>query len=1099
MLGNLQKSYFDWFQTEKKVKLESIYPVTRTKIIIPRWHDEILTRPRLLEILNDLLDQKLIIIAAPAGYGKTSLLIDFANNSEWPICWLSLDTLDQDPFRFFAHFISAIQVRFPLFGNNATAILNNIPQNKLDVPVLVSALVNDIYENITEHFILVLDDYHLVEVSDHIKEFINQFLQDVDENCHLVISSRRLLTLSDMPLLVARNQVGGISFEEISFSSPEIQALLSKNYHLTISDDSANAINEQIEGWITGLLLSTHILEDKIGERIRVARVSGVGLYEYLAQQVFDIQSQEIKDFLLRTSLLEEFDAQRCENVIGKALQMSSPWRELMDELMVRNLFVLPVGEGSNFWLRYHHLFGEFLQSRMRQSRPEEAEKIIIALGDEFSVQKDWERSFNLYKQVDATDKLVELIEDAGPEMVATGQLLSLKGWINHLPAEEVNSRPSLVSLRATIMLGLGEVKESLVLLNDVIRQLQTTGADIQTLALSLIRRAVANRTLGEYANSRADSQAAINLLKQAPKYGHIRAEAMRILGGTYYLQGELKAALTTLKESLQIFESYNDQQNIPKLLFNIGFMNFNLGNYVRAESMYHDALEYWQSGGNIAWAAELLNNLGILQQLRGDFEAAAKNFEKAIEYARISNTTQAEGLSLASLGDLYRDLDAYREAVDVYKQAQLIAKQLDDRFLLFYLDLAESVLSRISGDLQKSKFLLEAAEIKSKKSGSAYTESLLNLEWAMYFLADHNYPDAFHLAKQAYDYFRSEGHEIESLRAAFCCVLSAVGDNDQLLEYLGKVMAKLNENDYAIPLIIQAREAQRRLSSFKGTSEIKTQIAQILERVERFEEKLPEMRRNIRRQATIVPFAPPRMVIQSFGKTQVFINDRLVTNSDWQTQTSRDIFYLFLAHPEGLTKEQVGVILWPEASSDELKLRFKNSLYRLRRAVGRQALLLEDDYYVFNWSSDYEYDVEVFTKSIEQAELVRDNQEKSIYYKKAIAVYKGEYLSDIDETWASIERQRFLRMYLDALLHLAIISLDQKDYKTVLRYCFQALSEDACFEDAHRLVMRVYAATGNRAALVRQYERCCDALEKEINVPPSKQTQELYQNLLQN
>ena len=1084
-----------------KKSVESKYPVTRTKIIIPRRHDEILTRQRLFELLNDLLDLKLIIIAAPAGYGKTSLLIDFANHSEWPISWLSLDSLDQDPFRFIAHFISAIQARFPEFGQNSMGVLKNTPQDKLDTPAMVTTLVNDIYEHITEHFILVLDDYHLIEESESVTHFVNQFLQDVDENCHLFVSSRRLLTLSDMPLLVARNQVGGISFEEISFSAEEIQDLLLKNYHLTISDESAAGITEQTEGWITGLLLSTHLLEDEIGERLRVARVSGVGLYDYLAQQVFDHQPQTVKEFLLRTSILEEFTVDRCKRVIGKALHIDCPWQDLMDNLMVRNLFVFSVGEGTDFWLRYHHLFRDFLQTRMRQERPEETRKLTIAMADDFAGQRDWEHSFVLYRQANAVEKMVSLIEQAGPEMVTSGQLLTLKSWINYLPPGIVTSRPSLISLQAAILIGLGDVSEGLELLDEVINQLLATRSDKETLTLSLIRRAFAYRILGEYEKSKRDSHSAIDLLKDTPELGLIRAEAMRILGGTYYLQGELKVALTTLKESLRLFESYNDQQNIPKLLFNIGLMNVVLGNYVRAEMMYQDALEYWQSGGNLAWASELLNNLGFLQQLRGDYEAAAKNFEKAIEYARISNSQQAEALSLSSLGDLYRDLDAFREAVDVYKQAQSIAKQLNDRFLLFYLDLAESVLDRLSGDFPKAKFLLQAAESKVLDSESAYTVNLLNSEWAMYHLTKSKHKDALNSATKAFEYFQSGGHENESLKAAFCCALAltGMGEKDQAKEYLDKVMVTLMENNYATPLIVQGREFKQILSSVKGPHDLKGQYARILERIENFDEKLPEMRRNIRRQANIVPFAPPRMIIQSFGKAQVHLSNKLVTNSDWQTQISRNMFFLFLAHPEGLTKEQVGLFFWPDATPDELKLRFKNTLYRLRRAVGRQGILLLEDYYQFNWSLDYKYDVETFTTSIEKAESAQETRQKIIEYKKAVECYKGEYLSEIEEIWAMIDRQTYCRMYLDAVMHLATIFMKRKAYKTALRYTYQALSEDVCLEEAHRLAMRIHAVTGNRAAIVRQYERCCAALTKEINAPPSKQTRELYETLIQN
>lgn len=1080
--------------------MESKYSVTHTKLIIPRRRDEILTRQRLLVILNDLLDLKLIIVAAPAGYGKTSLLIDFAVHTEWPIGWLSLDELDQDLFRFITHFIGAIQVRYPGFGNNSISVLNNTPQDKLDLPGLVTTIVNDIYANVPEHFIIVLDDYHLVEESEMVNQFVNRFLQDVDENCHLIVSSRRLLSLADMPLLVARNQVGGISFEEISFSAEEIQELLLKNYHLTINDQTAMEITEQTEGWITGLLLSTHLLRDEIGERIRIARVSGVGLYEYMAQQVYDTQPQEIKDFLLRTSIFEEFSAKQCERVIGGALKIKAKWGQLMDQLMTRNLFVLPVGEGLDFWLRFHHLFRDFLRSRMETERPEETRTITVALGDDFAQKKDWEHAFVLYQQVHADDKMVALVEKAGPDMVTSGQLITLKEWIAALPPELATSRPSLLSLQAALLIGTGEVNQGVLLLDEVIEGLNKHGEDIETLSLSLIRRSFAHRSMGDFEQSQADSQQAIALLENYPEHGLIRAEAMRIKGGTYYLQGEVKLALETLKQSLRLFESYNDQQNIPKLLFNIGLMNLALGNYVRAEMMYREALEYWQSGGNLVWASELLNNLGILQQLRGDYQSAAQNFEKAIEYARISNAPQPEALSLTSLGDLYRDLDASREALDVYKKAQGIAKQLNDGFLLFYLDLAEGVLNRVSGVMPKAKIMFASAEQKSLESGSAYTENMLASEMAMFYLSQDKYSKALDSAVSALKFFEAGGNENESLKAAFSCAMSVagMGDKEQTLQYLEKVMATLMENDYATPLLIQAREFKKILSSVKGKHELKRQFSRILERVENFEHKLPEIRRKIRHQATIIPFAPPRMIIQSFGKAQVHLSNKLVSSSDWQTQTSRDMFFLFMAHPEGLTKEQVGLYFWPDATPDELRLRFKNTLYRLRRAVGRHSILLQDDYYQFNWSLDYEYDVETFITAIKQAQKNKEVRDKITHYKKAIEQYKGEYLSEIDEIWAITDRQRYHQMYLDALMHLANIYMERKAFKTALRYTYQALSEDACLEDAHRLAMRIHAATGNRAAIVRQYERCRAALTREINAPPSQQTRDLYETLIQ-
>ena len=1082
--------------------MESKYPVTRTKLIIPRRRDEILTRQRLLSILNDLLDLKLIIVAAPAGYGKTSLLIDFANHTEWPISWLSLDPLDQDPFRFISHFVAALNARFPAFGQNSLSVLNSTSQSQLDISAIVSTITNDIYEHITEHFIFMLDDYQLVEDGEMVNQFINSFLQAADENVHLMVSSRRLLTLSDMPLLVARNQVGGLSFEEISFTANEIQELLLKNYHLTVSDKSAEEITQQTEGWITGLLLSTQLLDDEIGERIRTARVSGVNLYDYMAQQVFEQQPPEIQSFLLRSSILEEYDAQRCKRVIGKALKITESWQSLIDQVMVRNLFVLPVGDSDDLWLRYHHLFRDFLQTRMRAERPEETVAITIALADDFADQEDWEQAFVLYKQVRAVDKMLALVEKAGPTMVTGGKLLTLKEWMAALPPDIATSRPSLLSLQAAILVNGGEVEQGIQLFTKVIDRLLVSDDqdDGEVLSLTLIRRAVTYRMQGNIQNSMTDIRMALEILELRPELGLIRAEALRNLGVSYYFKGEYRDALNYLKQSLQIFESYNDTQNTPKLIFNIGVIYKVMGDYVRAEMMYQEALDVWSSGGNLSWAADLLNNLGVLQQLRGDYEKAASNFEKGIEYARISNSAKAESIILTSLGDLYKELDAYAESLDVYQRAEGIAKQFNDSFLLFYLTLSEGILNRIAGEFSKAEAIFENARERAEESRSAYNINLVESELAMFYIRKNQFDKASSSAEKAYKNFESEENQNEALRAAFSCSMAfaGLGDKDQALVYLEKVLPTIFENNYATPLIVQAREFKELLASVKGKHELKRQYSRILERVDSFEEKLPVVRRKIRRQATIMPFAPPKMVIQSFGKAQVHISNRLISSSDWQTQTSRDMFFLFLAHPEGLTKEQVGLYFWPDATPDELKLRFKNTLYRLRRAVGRQTILLQDDYYQFNWSLDYEYDVESFTTAFDNGQKTKEPREKINYLKAAVESYRGEYLSEIEEIWAITDRQRYYQMYLDALMRLANLYMERKSYKTALRYCYQALTEDACLEDAHRLAMRIHAATGNRAAIVRQYERCRVALVKEINAPPSRQTRELYETLIQ-
>src|SRR4030042_3341246 len=197
---------------------------TPTKVILPQRRKDLFTLQRLINLLYDLMDEKLVLVIAPAGYGKTSLLIDFASQVDSPVCWYAVDELDQTAERFFTYFIAALHRRFPEFGEASKAAVRAINPFSPDISQLVSVIVNDAYEHIREHFLVILDDYNLVSNGKEIQAFINRFINESAENCHLILSSRTLLSLPDLPLLVARSQVGGIGFEELAFQAAELQS-----------------------------------------------------------------------------------------------------------------------------------------------------------------------------------------------------------------------------------------------------------------------------------------------------------------------------------------------------------------------------------------------------------------------------------------------------------------------------------------------------------------------------------------------------------------------------------------------------------------------------------------------------------------------------------------------------------------------------------------------------------------------------------------------------------------------------------------------------------------------------------------------------------
>ncbi len=1072
-------------------------PVIHTKIILPSRRAEILTRPRLVNALSDMMERRLIIIAAPAGYGKTSLLVDFSHQVEWPVCWFALDPLDQDLFRFAAHLISALQVRFPTFGASAMQALQNLSQDTPNLDVLVASIVNDAYEHIDEHFILVLDDFHLVDSSKPVNQFINRFLQDMDENCHVITASRTLLTLPDLPLMVARSQVGGLSFEELAFLPSEIQGFFLQNQHLTLPDSQAEELARQSEGWITGLLLSAQMAGQGMADRLRTARVSGIGLYEYLAQQVLEQQPEDIQLFLLRTSLLEEFDANLCEEVIGKMLGLSGlPWERWMDYTLRSNLFILPVDQETQ-WLRYHHLFRDFLQARIQRDRPDEALAIQSRMADLALEHSEWERAYRLLKNTGNQNALVDLIEKAGSGMIGGGRLTLLSEWLEALPANIIQQRPVLLSLQGTIAIMKKNPRDGIPLLTRALENLRANGP-IDEFSRTLLRRSIAYRMLGQTAASIDDAMEVITKTENDSSLKNFRAEALRSIGSNYLVQGQTLEAIQSFEKSLSIYQELQDDHYIAVLAMEIGMVQMALGKYAAAESSYTQALDHWQSTGNAVWQSNLLNNLGVLQHLRGNYESALTTLERAIEYAHLASVPRAEAYELVSIGDIYHDLDAFEEAAEAYERARKINIEVNEQNLAVYLDLAEAHLALHQGDFQRSEMLLDQCKIKLSQDEPSFEKSHWNLGKGCWLLAAGKSQESISYFTDALNIFSQEGLQVETMRSHL--FLAAAGyqcDNFNLaIPHLQQIALHFADSEARTPLIRAAREISPILKRMNIEPRLHSLVGDLWKTVNQYDQRVPTLRRLVRRFASAVPLSPPRMIIHSLGQIQVIVNNHALTSSDWIWQTSRDLFFFLLSQSTSVTKEMVGAIFWPDCSPLELKQRFKNSIYRLRHAAGKDTISFENEYYQFNRAIDYEYDAESFEKEIDLARQTLDIEEQISRYQAAAQLYQGPFLPDINETWVLPERTRLQEMYYDALLKLSTHFFSQHRYEQALEYIKRLIAEDHS-EESYRLSMKIYAAMGNRAGIVRQYEECCAILEEEYGSEPSQQTHQLYMSLI--
>jgi len=1070
-------------------------PISKTKIILPRRRTELLTRRRLLDLLYETLDRKLVMISAPAGYGKTSLLIDLAHQSDLPFCWLALDPLDREPQRFIAYLIAALTERFPQFGNRSASMLNTLTSLDDGMERVLVTLVNEIYDEIQEHFVLVLDDFHLLDEVRSIQYFVNRFVQLVGENCHLILSSRSLPELSDMTLLVAREQVDGLDFSDLSFRPEEIQALLSQNQQIHLSDEDARKLVETTEGWITGLQFTDVDLVRSDGTSFRPSHGVGVSVFDYLGQQVLEHQSDALRVFLLRSSLLEEFDIPLCEAVLAPLYSEPQDWSKLLETIVQKNLFVLPVGANGQ-WLRYHHLFRDYLQERFRREYPEEVKPILERLAQFNETRGEWEKAYQLYKQLGDVNALADLVERAGIPMYQHA-MLTLDSWLKDLPPSIAQKRPGLLSLRGIVESAKGNISEGVILLNSAINKFRRQN-DTRGLALALVRRGNVHRRLGNYKNAIQDADAAALLTENSDDLQWNFADALRIKGLSSYRQGQIAQSAKYLEQALDIYTSINDAPSISMLMLETGMIYAAMGNYKHAKTSYEKALELARQTGNLWSQANLLNNLGVLHHQQGEYEQAYHSLEEGLLCAQRSGYKRMEALILIGLGDLYAEVEDFELAGKHYRWVGSLVEQLGEGFLIDYLALANVNLVLIQGDVSRAHDILEQVRTSIKSSDSNYEIGLYHLMQGRLWLIEGKSQKAILELEESKKYFAENELNREKI---WCSLWLAAADlqagkQPSAREEIKTVLHDTNQtNNFTV---IVARQVRKWLENQKNDPEVKPILRNLFEKVYLLDGRLPQVRRQLRRLTHVIAAPTPSLIVHAFGRGQTWSNGQPIPINQWQTQSVRELFFYFLAENRPRTKEQIGEVLWADVSEPaKLKLRFKNDIYRLRRVVGQDVILFENDHYRFNSSMDYEYDVEAFEAYLARAKSVPVTAEQIAFYQKALDLVHGKYLEDIDSTWVWPERERLSQEFISASLKLAELYFKQGQNPKALQVCQRSLEYDATFEATYRLMMQIYHRMGDRASVVHVFETCEQIMQRIFDLPPSDETQKLYHHLI--
>lgn len=685
--------------------------------------------------------------------------------------------------------------------------------------------------------------------------------------------------------------------------------------------------------------------------------------------------------------------------------------------------------------------------------------------------------------------------------MVVNGRISLLRSWLEALPVNLIRERPILLARYGIALATQKETTRGLQMLNQSVALLRAT--DNQThLTGTLVWRALSHYLRAEYQQALADVSEVFSLTKDLQGKGELasfQAEAYRISGQCYRMMGNMSAATNCLNHALEIFKQLGDQPGINRLLTLMGLLNLDTGNFKAAMMCYRQVLEYYQKQHNVFWSASVLNDIAYLHYLKGEYSEACAVFNDALIKARQSGNSRVEGLVLIGLGDIFTDLDDYSEAIKAYYQGQLIVENIKEASLLIYINLANAAVNRLRGDTTRAHIHLNSAMLLLQESKAEYSRGIYLLQIGLLELAEKDFSQAVETLTKANESFVAGEQRTDEIRSS--CIMAAAqyenNNNGQAFQYLDHAFRLAEELDGRNILVQAARQVKGTLTKMASSEVIGLPAIRLLDEVITFETDLTPLKKKLRALDTVVVIKPPRLRIRAFGQIQVMLDDKPVTSAEWQVLMTRDLLYLILSNLRGWSKERIGEYLWPESSPSQLNQRFKNTIYRLRRAVNQDVILFFDGIYMFNRKIDYEYDVEQFEDYLAQARAAVEVEAQISLYQAAVQIYIGDYLPGMDWEWVIPERERLQQAFLNSGLCLAELYTESKQYVKALDLCNRLITEAPWLEEAYRIAMNLNAYEGNRAAITQLYRSLQEGLLEYTDAFPSSQTEGLYRSLM--
>jgi len=1071
------------------------------KYEVPRLADRMLAREHLASRIERLLGQHrpsgdVLLVSAPAGYGKSTLLAQWASMSSVPVVWYHIDEQDRDPVTLISGIVCALRSSVDHPDWEIERVIHHMHAGAFSPAELKSAaarLAMDVQHAVREPLALVLTNVSELNQDRQALTVLDTLLNRPKDHLRLVLESREAPRLRFSTLLTQR-RLDGIGIDDLKLRDDEFELLL-EMVEADLDDATHSRLSMLADGWITGILLATGALLPLALSNGSADALDHDAIFDYLASEVIDALPTDLRAFAARAAILRYMTVPLCERVLG-----IEGAREYLARLEKHTGFVSRVGiRPREPVYRFQPLLRQALLADLHNSTDEQQLRDLrLRAAAVLEESGDLDEAVMHYVDAGAFDDAVALIERHEGAMLRAGRGMTLTRWLDQLPSSVRSQHPALCILQAELYRQMGHLPQALEAAETACAVLSPIACgQPQLAARALAARGTIKYVRGEYEAARDDCQQALAIVPNT-EY-EVQVQARFTLASCLTLLSEPEPVERILADAERYCLEQNDLWMLARLSYFRSKLQLARGAYQDALDLARVALRYAEEAGDEIGAIGSRINIGACRSNLGQMTAARADFIAAEEQSQSIGYLAGRIYALANIGDLEALSGHLREAAGAFEQTlALMGEGGEDAHLHV------CALAGLAQALAGQGRALEALEqLSVYLSGNRMDE--LGADASLILFAAglaHYYAGTF---SEAEDYLRqardsARQHSMLATEVSACLTLGAVaaatGDDAAAREHLEQALS-LTQREVSLTTTLMAQA--RMLSDLWPHVERSAHPA-----ARPLQQKLAAWRYEHIGASRVAPSAsdggqdpvasmPVR--VYALGDARVLLGSERVIK--WVRPRARELLFFMLNADKPLLRESILDALWPDKDPEAADEDFRKARFQLKQIFHRPVI----EQYDGRWrlALDCWLDTREFDRAVDEGQqFLREGHlaAAATAFRRALSYWDGPYLDDVFSDWTREPRDRLGERHVDCLERLADLELRLGNYSVAARMYYQVLDIEAYRESAHRGLMTYYAVRGNLNQAIQQF-KICEATLSGMNMPLEKRTIDLCKSIL--